>query len=151
MVALTCHISLENNSDNIFNEGGEGDNRGWDGWMASLTQWTWVWVNSGITGDAQGGLVCCDSWGLKESDSWTTELNGTELTHDLMDFPKASMVKNPPQPAVQWLQETHVQSLRQEDPLQKHMAVFLPGESCGPRSLEGTVHGVTASDTAEVT
>jgi len=27
--------------------GEEGDNRGWDGWMASPTQWTWVWVNSG--------------------------------------------------------------------------------------------------------
>ena len=27
--------------------GEEGDNRGWDGWMISLTQWTWVWVNSG--------------------------------------------------------------------------------------------------------
>ena len=27
--------------------GGEGDNRGWDGWMALPTQWTWVWVNSG--------------------------------------------------------------------------------------------------------
>ena len=27
--------------------GGEGDNRGWDGWMASPTQWTRVWVNSG--------------------------------------------------------------------------------------------------------
>ena len=27
--------------------GGEGNNRGWDGCMASLTQWTWVWVNSG--------------------------------------------------------------------------------------------------------
>ena len=26
--------------------GGEGDNRGWDGWMASLTQWTWVWASS---------------------------------------------------------------------------------------------------------
>jgi len=26
---------------------GEGDDRGWDGWMASLTQWTWVWVDSG--------------------------------------------------------------------------------------------------------
>ena len=26
---------------------GEGDDRGWDGWMASPTQWTWVWVNSG--------------------------------------------------------------------------------------------------------
>ena len=27
--------------------GGEGYDRGWDCWMASLTQWTWVWVNSG--------------------------------------------------------------------------------------------------------
>ena len=27
--------------------GGEGVNRGWDGWMASPTQWTWVWVDSG--------------------------------------------------------------------------------------------------------
>ena len=26
--------------------GGEGGNRGWDGWMASLTQWTWAWANS---------------------------------------------------------------------------------------------------------
>ena len=26
---------------------GEGDDRGWDGWMASPTQWIWVWVNSG--------------------------------------------------------------------------------------------------------
>ena len=27
--------------------GGEGDDRGWDGWMASPTQWTWVWESSG--------------------------------------------------------------------------------------------------------
>ena len=27
--------------------GEEGDDRGWDGWMASPTQWTWVWVDSG--------------------------------------------------------------------------------------------------------
>ena len=27
--------------------GGEGDDRGWDGWMASLNQWTWVWASSG--------------------------------------------------------------------------------------------------------
>ena len=27
--------------------GGKGDDRGWDGWMASLTQWTWTWANSG--------------------------------------------------------------------------------------------------------
>ena len=30
-----------------FKAGGEGDDRGRDGWMASLTQWTWVWVDSG--------------------------------------------------------------------------------------------------------
>ena len=27
--------------------GGKGDDRGWNGWMASPTWWTWVWVNSG--------------------------------------------------------------------------------------------------------
>ena len=27
--------------------GGEGDDRGWDGWMVPLTRWMWVWVNSG--------------------------------------------------------------------------------------------------------
>ena len=26
--------------------GGEGDDRGWDGWMASLARWTWVWASS---------------------------------------------------------------------------------------------------------
>ena len=37
---------------------GEGDERGWDGWMASLTQWTWVWVSFGF-GDGQGDLAWC--------------------------------------------------------------------------------------------
>ena len=46
---------------------GEGDNRGWDGWMASLTQWTWVWVDSG-SWCWIGGLAYCSSWGHKESD-----------------------------------------------------------------------------------
>ena len=57
-----------------------GDNKGWDGWMASLIRWTWVWVNSGSwwwTG-GQGGTACCDSWGRKESDT-TERLNCTEL------------------------------------------------------------------------
>ena len=30
-----------------LNTGGAGDDRGWDVWMASPTQWTWVWTNSG--------------------------------------------------------------------------------------------------------
>ena len=47
--------------------GREGDDRRWDGWMASPTRWTWVWVNSGSwwwTG--RPGVR--DSWGRKESD-----------------------------------------------------------------------------------
>ena len=47
---------------------GEGDNRGWDGWMASPTRWAWVWVNSG-NGDGRGGwcaVICevvkCWTW-----------------------------------------------------------------------------------------
>ena len=60
--------------------GAEGDSREWDGWMASLTQWTWVWVNSTLgVGDGQGGLVCCSPWGRKESEM-TEWLNWTELS-----------------------------------------------------------------------
>ena len=56
---------------------GEGDDRGWDGWMASLTQWTWVWVNS-RSWYGQGGLACCDSWGCRVRYDRVTELNWTE-------------------------------------------------------------------------
>ena len=47
--------------------GREGDDRGWDGWMASPTQRTWVWVTLGVR-DGQGGMVFCSPWGHKESD-----------------------------------------------------------------------------------
>ena len=50
--------------------GGEGDDRGWDGWMASPTRWIWVWASS-RSWYRQGNLVCCSPWGRKESD--TTE------------------------------------------------------------------------------
>jgi len=58
----------------------EGMAAGWDVWMASPTQWTWIWVDSGSwwwtrrPGDGQGGLACCSSWRLKESDM-TKQLN----------------------------------------------------------------------------
>ena len=57
--------------------GQEGDDRGWDGWMASLTQWTWVWVNSGSWWWT-GRPACCSTWGCKELDT-TERLNWTEL------------------------------------------------------------------------
>ena len=54
---------------------GEGDDRGWDGWMASPTWWTWVWASSGSwwwTGKP-GAL---QSMGLQRVNSdWATELN----------------------------------------------------------------------------
>ena len=58
--------------------GREGDDRGWDGWMASPIQWTWVWVNFGSwwwTG--RPGML--QSMGRKESDM-TERLNWTELS-----------------------------------------------------------------------
>ena len=60
--------------------GGEGDDRGWDGWMASLTWWMWVWVNSpswwwtgrpGVLGFIGSQRVGHD---------WATELNWTEAS-----------------------------------------------------------------------
>ena len=50
--------------------------RGWDGWMASATQWTWVWASSGSWWWT-GMLACCGPWGSKESDT-TQKLNWTE-------------------------------------------------------------------------
>ena len=59
--------------------GREGDDRGWDCWMASLTQWTWVWVDSRSwwwTG--KPGML----WfmGLQRvGHNWVTELNLTSI------------------------------------------------------------------------
>ena len=61
--------------------GGEGDDRGWDGWIASPTQWTWVWVIS-------GNWWWTEAWsaavmGLQRvGRDWVTELNWTEYHYD---------------------------------------------------------------------
>ena len=60
-------------------EGGEGDNRAWDGWMASLTLWTWVWASSESwqwTG-SPGVLQSIGSQRVRQD--WAMELNWTEL------------------------------------------------------------------------
>ena len=56
--------------------GGDGDDRGWDGWMASLTRWTWVWASSRRWWWT--GRPGCSPWGCKESDT-TERLDWTEL------------------------------------------------------------------------
>ena len=66
--------------------GGEGNDRGWDDRMASLTQWTRVWVKSWSWWWTGRGLACCSPWGHKESD--TTEwLNWTEERIALLHCP----------------------------------------------------------------
>ena len=55
--------------------GGEGDDRGWDGWMASPNQWAWVWVNSGSWWWTRRPGVL-QSMGLQRvRPYWMTELN----------------------------------------------------------------------------
>ena len=60
--------------------GGEGDDRGWDGWMASRTQWAWVWLNSESwwwTG--RPGML--QSMGSQRvGHDWATELNWIFIT-----------------------------------------------------------------------
>ena len=55
--------------------GREGANRGWDGWIASLTRWMWVWVNSGSwwwTG-RPGMLLFMGSQRVRQD--WASDLN----------------------------------------------------------------------------
>ena len=55
--------------------GGEGGDRGWEGWMASLPQWTWDWVSSGnLWRTGKPGML--QSMGLQRvGHDWVTELN----------------------------------------------------------------------------
>ena len=59
--------------------GGEVDDRGWDGWMASLTRCSWVWVNSGrLWWTGRPGML----WFMgsqRVGHDWVTELNWIEM------------------------------------------------------------------------
>ena len=61
--------------------GGEGDNRGWDGWMASLTRWTWVWVNSGSWWWTGRPGVLQSMGTQKVGYNWATELILVQWEH----------------------------------------------------------------------
>ena len=74
--------------------GGEGGDGGWDGWMASLTQWTWVWVNSGSywwTG-RPGLLQFIGSQRVRHDSNWS-ELNWYN-THAYIFFSLSDLGKD---------------------------------------------------------
>ena len=141
--------------------GGEGDDRGWDGWMASLTRWTWVWVNSGIWWwtERPGVLRFMGSQRVGLS-NWT-ELNWTHRLSlvpsfvlgiknmankfsvcvskwQYLSFPGSLTVKNPPCNAgdlgsIPGLGRIPIPWNRKWQPT----PVFLPGEFRGQSSLVG--------------
>ena len=54
---------------------GEGDDRGWDGWMASPTRWTWVWVNSRSWWQTGRPGLLWFMGSQRVGHDWATELN----------------------------------------------------------------------------
>ena len=66
--------------------GGEGDDRGWDGWMASPTRWTWVWVNSRSWWWTGRPGVLRFMGSQRVGHDWVTELNWTVLCHSKISF-----------------------------------------------------------------
>ena len=61
--------------------GGEGDDRRWDGWMASLTQWIWVWVSSGSWWWTGRPGVLQSIGSQIGGHNWVTELNWTDTVY----------------------------------------------------------------------
>ena len=59
--------------------GGEGDSRGWDGWMASPTWWTWVWVNSGSWWWTGRPAMLWFMGSQRIRHDWATELNWRKI------------------------------------------------------------------------
>ena len=59
--------------------GGEGDDRGWNGWMSSPTRWTWVWASSGSWWWIGKPSVLQSMGSQRVGQNWATELNWTEL------------------------------------------------------------------------
>ena len=65
--------------------GGEGEDRGWDGWMASPTRWTWVWASSGSWWWTGKPGVVQSMGSQKVGHDWVAKLNWNihrSITHN---------------------------------------------------------------------
>ena len=68
--------------------GREGDNRGWNGWVASPTQWTWVWVSSGSWWWMGKSGVLQSMGSQRFGHNWATEVNWTSSYQMVIYFLK---------------------------------------------------------------
>ena len=83
--------------------GGKGDDRGWDGWMASPTWWTRVWVNSGSWWWTGRPGVLRFMGSQRVGHNWATELNWTELRIKIQAFLSAKVSsKNKQKSQIKW-------------------------------------------------
>ena len=74
--------------------GGEGDDRGRDGWMASLTRWRWVWVNSGSWWWIGRPGVLWFVGSQRVGHDWVTELNWCQYHMSVLGFLHSSVSKS---------------------------------------------------------
>ena len=76
--AKSWFIGKDSDAGRDWGQGGEGDDRGWDGWMISRTRWMWVWVNSGRWWWIGRPGVLWFMRSQRVGHDWATELNWTE-------------------------------------------------------------------------
>ena len=91
--------------------GEEGDDRGWDGWMASPTRWTWVWASPGSWWWTGTPDVLQSMGSQRVGHDWATELNWV-TTPSLYRNP--CMVHGPP--AMTWGADPRLQELTKHRP-----------------------------------
>ena len=126
--------------------GEELDDRGWDGWMASPNQWTWVWASSsGWWWTGKPGML--QSRGSKQSDM-TEQLNWTEWNSPLSGASWVVLVVNNPPVNAGHIRDAGSIPWLGRSPTEQLTPVFLPGGSGGERSLATSVHEVAKSGTA---
>ena len=77
-------IGKDSDAGRDWGQEGKGNDRGWDGWMASLTRWTWVRVNSRTWWWTGRPGVLWFMGSQRVGHDWATELNWTELEYLLV-------------------------------------------------------------------
>ena len=79
------HRLTRKDHDAGLKAGGEGNGGGWDGWMASLIQWTWAWANSGIWWSTGKQQSTGSEW---VRHNWATEQQQNNFQRCSVSFPE---------------------------------------------------------------